>query len=192
MSFVIQWESLYSSLHGIFLSIWSVIFRFFAHHHHSSGSFILTTVLYFSYLIDLISAQFQDCSSHCHGQYGSVQAKRIDFSYCIRSDARSLRGWSAFWFWSSSSSHIIFFTKCIRSGREVQIGVDLSISGLPKGVVNMVLGTGAEVGEHLVTNPDVGLVSFTGSQLTIEWTVTYVSIRYFNWQEDRVSSCSTK
>ncbi|GMR52609.1 hypothetical protein PMAYCL1PPCAC_22804, partial [Pristionchus mayeri] len=36
-------------------------------------------------------------------------------------------------------------------------------AGLPKGVVNMVLGTGAEVGEHLVTNPDVGLVSFTGS-----------------------------
>ncbi|KAF8386566.1 alh-10 [Pristionchus pacificus] len=38
-------------------------------------------------------------------------------------------------------------------------------AGLPKGVVNMVLGTGAEVGEHLVTNPDVGLVSFTGSTL---------------------------
>ncbi|GMT33445.1 hypothetical protein PFISCL1PPCAC_24742, partial [Pristionchus fissidentatus] len=36
-------------------------------------------------------------------------------------------------------------------------------AGLPKGVVNMVLGTGAEVGEHLVTNPDVSLVSFTGS-----------------------------
>ncbi|KAE9413085.1 hypothetical protein Angca_006247 [Angiostrongylus cantonensis] len=36
-------------------------------------------------------------------------------------------------------------------------------AGFPPGVVNMVIGTGASVGQHLVEHPDVPLVSFTGS-----------------------------
>ncbi len=39
-------------------------------------------------------------------------------------------------------------------------------AGLPQGVVNMVYGSGATVGEHLVEHPDVPVVSFTGSLAT--------------------------
>lgn len=35
-------------------------------------------------------------------------------------------------------------------------------AGLPKGVANLVLGTGATVGEELSTNENVDLISFTG------------------------------
>ncbi len=36
-------------------------------------------------------------------------------------------------------------------------------AGIPKGVLNLILGSGAMVGDHLVTHPDVKVVSFTGS-----------------------------
>ncbi|MFM9609457.1 gamma-aminobutyraldehyde dehydrogenase [Streptomyces niveiscabiei] len=36
-------------------------------------------------------------------------------------------------------------------------------AGIPDGVVNVVSGTGAEAGEHLVAHPDVAMTSFTGS-----------------------------
>ncbi|MFB7500577.1 gamma-aminobutyraldehyde dehydrogenase [Streptomyces sp. NPDC056161] len=36
-------------------------------------------------------------------------------------------------------------------------------AGIPDGVVNIVTGTGAQAGEHLVGHPDVAMVSFTGS-----------------------------
>jgi aldehyde dehydrogenase (NAD+) len=39
----------------------------------------------------------------------------------------------------------------------------LTEAGLPKGVVNMVTGGGAEVGAPLMSHTDVGIVSFTGS-----------------------------
>ncbi len=39
----------------------------------------------------------------------------------------------------------------------------LQRAGLPKGVFNVVFGTGVEVGERLVTHPDIDAVSFTGS-----------------------------
>ncbi len=39
-------------------------------------------------------------------------------------------------------------------------------AGVPAGVVNLVTGTGAEVGDAIVSNPDVGVISFTGSSLT--------------------------
>src|SRR5687767_9102957 len=39
-------------------------------------------------------------------------------------------------------------------------------AGLPKGVLNLVLGSGADIGEALVTHPGVDLVSFTGSSDT--------------------------
>ncbi|NKX55150.1 aminobutyraldehyde dehydrogenase [Arthrobacter mobilis] len=36
-------------------------------------------------------------------------------------------------------------------------------AGIPDGVINIVTGTGRGIGEHLVTHPDVAMVSFTGS-----------------------------
>src|SRR5713226_5976480 len=39
----------------------------------------------------------------------------------------------------------------------------LEEAGLPKGVLNLVLGPGGEIGDHLVTHALVDLVSFTGS-----------------------------
>ncbi|MFD1210488.1 gamma-aminobutyraldehyde dehydrogenase [Arthrobacter sp. GCM10027362] len=36
-------------------------------------------------------------------------------------------------------------------------------AGIPDGVINIVTGTGAGIGEHLVTHPGVAMVSFTGS-----------------------------
>ncbi|TQN28785.1 betaine-aldehyde dehydrogenase [Haloactinospora alba] len=39
-------------------------------------------------------------------------------------------------------------------------------AGVPDGVVNLVLGTGAEVGSAMTTSPDVDLVSFTGGLAT--------------------------
>jgi aldehyde dehydrogenase (NAD+) len=39
-------------------------------------------------------------------------------------------------------------------------------AGFPPGVVNLVTGTGAEVGDAIVGNPDVGVISFTGSAVT--------------------------
>lgn len=38
-----------------------------------------------------------------------------------------------------------------------------SAAGLPEGVINIVLGTGAQVGEAIVRHPDVRKVAFTGS-----------------------------
>jgi aldehyde dehydrogenase (NAD+) len=39
----------------------------------------------------------------------------------------------------------------------------LEEAGVPRGVVNLVTGTGSEVGNHLMTHDDVRVVSFTGS-----------------------------
>jgi aldehyde dehydrogenase (NAD+) len=39
----------------------------------------------------------------------------------------------------------------------------IDAAGLPAGVYNLVPGTGPEAGEALVTNPDVDMISFTGS-----------------------------
>src|SRR5690625_2642953 len=36
-------------------------------------------------------------------------------------------------------------------------------AGLPKGVINVVYGSGSKVGDALVNHPDVGVISFTGS-----------------------------
>ncbi|HSF83752.1 MAG TPA: aldehyde dehydrogenase family protein [Anaerolineales bacterium] len=43
---------------------------------------------------------------------------------------------------------------------------ELAFSHLPAGVVNVVTGFGPEVGEPLVTHPDVNMVAFTGSLVT--------------------------
>src|SRR5205809_676460 len=42
----------------------------------------------------------------------------------------------------------------------------LEEAGLPKGVINLVLGSGGELGDHLVSHPGVDLISFTGSSDT--------------------------
>lgn len=42
----------------------------------------------------------------------------------------------------------------------------LEESGIPPGVVNLVLGSTPQVGEALVKHPDVELISFTGSKIT--------------------------
>src|SRR5262245_44206540 len=41
--------------------------------------------------------------------------------------------------------------------------VDTAFAGLPKGVLNIVTGTGMDVGEPLVDDPNVACVAFTGS-----------------------------
>ncbi|MBM2838354.1 MAG: aldehyde dehydrogenase [Deltaproteobacteria bacterium] len=46
------------------------------------------------------------------------------------------------------------------SARLVEILVE---AGMPKGVINLVHGTGEDVGEYLATHPDIDGVSFTGS-----------------------------
>jgi aldehyde dehydrogenase (NAD+) len=42
----------------------------------------------------------------------------------------------------------------------------LEAAGLPKGVLNLILGPGGDLGDHLVQHPNVDLVSFTGSSDT--------------------------
>lgn len=47
---------------------------------------------------------------------------------------------------------------------------------LPRGVVNLVTGYGADVGEPLVTHPLVRKVAFTGSRVTAQKIVQYASV----------------
>ncbi len=49
------------------------------------------------------------------------------------------------------------------SGTALELGRIAIESGLPKGVLNVVLGTGAECGSALVAHPDVRKICFTGS-----------------------------
>ena len=41
-------------------------------------------------------------------------------------------------------------------------------AGIPDGVLNLVHGTGEEIGEYLATHPDIDCVSFTGSTAVVE------------------------
>jgi betaine-aldehyde dehydrogenase len=45
----------------------------------------------------------------------------------------------------------------------LMLAQDCLAAGIPAGVVNVVVGTGPETGEALVSHPDVAMVSFTGS-----------------------------
>ncbi|MCX5513642.1 sorbosone dehydrogenase [Kaistia algarum] len=49
------------------------------------------------------------------------------------------------------------------SASTVLLGELLMQAGLPDGVCNIVLGTGPEVGQHMVQHPSVDMISFTGS-----------------------------
>ncbi|MEL4068970.1 aldehyde dehydrogenase family protein [Ochrobactrum sp. GPK 3] len=51
----------------------------------------------------------------------------------------------------------------LTSGSTLVLGEILAEAGVPDGVVNIVTGTGADVGQHMSTHPDVDMVSFTGS-----------------------------
>jgi acyl-CoA reductase-like NAD-dependent aldehyde dehydrogenase len=53
----------------------------------------------------------------------------------------------------------------VTSGSTVMLGEILIGAGLPPGVVNIIVGTGAVVGDVLVTHPEVDMLSFTGSTL---------------------------
>jgi betaine-aldehyde dehydrogenase len=51
----------------------------------------------------------------------------------------------------------------LTSGSTLVLGEILIEAGVPKGVVNILTGTGPEVGAPMTTHPDVDMVSFTGS-----------------------------
>ncbi|HET7232828.1 MAG TPA: aldehyde dehydrogenase family protein [Longimicrobium sp.] len=62
-------------------------------------------------------------------------------------------------------------TVVIKPGEDVPHTVQLLVevleeAGIPKGVVNLVHGYGAEVGAHIVSHPDIPVISFTGSTAT--------------------------
>ena len=51
----------------------------------------------------------------------------------------------------------------LTSGSTLLLGEILMEAGVPEGVVNIIVGTGAEVGSVMTSHPDVDMVSFTGS-----------------------------
>lgn len=51
----------------------------------------------------------------------------------------------------------------LTSGSALRLGELLMEAGIPAGVVNIVAGTGADLGEGLCASPEVDMVSFTGS-----------------------------
>ena len=51
----------------------------------------------------------------------------------------------------------------LTSGSTLLLANILAEAGLPNGVVNIIVGTGAEVGAVMTSHPDVDMVSFTGS-----------------------------
>jgi aldehyde dehydrogenase (NAD+) len=62
-------------------------------------------------------------------------------------------------------------TVIIKPGEDVPHTVTLLVqileeAGIPKGVVNLVHGYGDEVGAHIVSHPDIPVISFTGSTET--------------------------
>jgi len=60
----------------------------------------------------------------------------------------------------------------LSSGSTLVLGEILLEAGVPEGVVNIVTGTGAEVGAVMTSHPDVDMVSFTGSTGVGKLTMT--------------------
>lgn len=58
---------------------------------------------------------------------------------------------------------VVFKPATLTPGTAVMIMEILEEAGLPKGVVNLVLGGGSEIGDELVDNRSIKAVSFTGS-----------------------------
>ena len=70
--------------------------------------------------------------------------------------------------WKMTPALVLGNTVVIKPATDTPLSVvhlieALAEAGLPKGVVNMVTGSGAEVGSPLMHHKDVGVVSFTGS-----------------------------
>ncbi|HET6497793.1 MAG TPA: aldehyde dehydrogenase family protein [Coriobacteriia bacterium] len=61
---------------------------------------------------------------------------------------------------STTPLSLILVTKCLQQA--------LDEAGLPKGVLNIITGPGAEVGDYLVGHPDVDMIGFTGETVTGE------------------------
>jgi acyl-CoA reductase-like NAD-dependent aldehyde dehydrogenase len=59
----------------------------------------------------------------------------------------------------------------LTSGSTLVLGQILLEAGVPAGVVNIVTGTGAQVGAPMTVHPDVDMVSFTGSTLVGKLTM---------------------
>lgn len=51
----------------------------------------------------------------------------------------------------------------LTSGTALEVAALAGKAGIPSGVINVVTGTGARVGEALIDHPDVQMISFTGS-----------------------------
>jgi len=60
----------------------------------------------------------------------------------------------------------------LTSGSTLVLGEILMEAGVPEGVVNILVGTGPEVGAVMTTHPDVDMVSFTGSTGVGKLTMT--------------------
>src|SRR5438034_339744 len=58
---------------------------------------------------------------------------------------------------------VVFKPATITSFTAMKVVEIFEEAGLPRGVLNMVVGAGSEVGEELISNPAVKAVSFTGS-----------------------------
>ena len=73
-------------------------------------------------------------------------------------------------------------------------------AGLPEGVVNMVFGYGASIGNDLVTHQDISLISFTGNYLVyLIQDLNYHREKYFfiferrncDWQQNKKFHCES-
>ena len=64
----------------------------------------------------------------------------------------------------------------------LRLGRVLADAGLPKNVLQVVTGPGSEVGEALVTDPRVRLVSFTGGKATGERIVKAAGLKKFSME----------
>ena len=60
----------------------------------------------------------------------------------------------------------------LTSGSTLVLGEILMEAGVPEGVVNILVGTGAEVGAVMTSHPDVDMISFTGSTGVGKLTMT--------------------
>ena len=60
----------------------------------------------------------------------------------------------------------------LTSGSTLVLGEILMEAGVPEGVVNIIVGTGPEVGSVMTSHPDVDMVSFTGSTGVGKLTMT--------------------
>ena len=58
---------------------------------------------------------------------------------------------------------VVFKPADLVPGSAFALAEVIARSGLPKGVFNLVMGRGSEIGETLLTHPDVAAISFTGS-----------------------------